>query len=109
MPRLMMSRPWAARAVARARTAKAFSSPMRSKFATVFMERPEPIFGAHIKPAARGFQCPAQQPQKAGLAQIPLVAQMLDDGLGMGLGRAIDRIDGQFGLLRRFIGTVDAG
>src|SRR3954470_22814116 len=36
MPRLMMSRPWAASAVARASTAKAFSSPMRSKFATVF-------------------------------------------------------------------------
>src|ERR1044071_3229755 len=31
MPRLMMSLPLAASAVARARTAKAFSSPMRSK------------------------------------------------------------------------------
>src|SRR5260370_3393737 len=36
IPRLMMSRPWAARCVARASTAKAFSSPMRSKAATVF-------------------------------------------------------------------------
>src|SRR5436190_20962586 len=36
MPRLMMSRPCAASAFARASTAKAFSSPMRSKFATVF-------------------------------------------------------------------------
>src|SRR6476660_3503890 len=35
MPRLMMSRPWAASEFARASTAKAFSSPMRSKFATV--------------------------------------------------------------------------
>src|SRR5688572_15795451 len=35
MPRLMMSRPCAASALARASTAKAFSSPMRSKAATV--------------------------------------------------------------------------
>src|SRR6202049_4521634 len=36
MPRLTMSRPCAESAVARASTAKAFSSPMRSKAATVF-------------------------------------------------------------------------
>src|SRR5262245_18537889 len=36
MPRLMISRPWATRALARASTAKAFSSPMRSKAGTVF-------------------------------------------------------------------------
>src|SRR5215470_14041402 len=36
MPRLMMSRPWAASSVARASTAKAFSSPMRSNAAMVF-------------------------------------------------------------------------
>src|ERR1700722_15578303 len=36
MPRLMMSRPCAASALARANTAKAFSSPMRSKAGTVF-------------------------------------------------------------------------
>src|ERR1700758_1759302 len=36
MPRLMMSRPWAASALARASTAKAFSSPIRSKAAIVF-------------------------------------------------------------------------
>src|SRR5262249_12289817 len=36
MPRLMMSRPWAISALARASTAKAFSSPMRSKAAIVF-------------------------------------------------------------------------
>src|SRR5664279_960409 len=36
MPRLMMSRPCAIRALARASTAKAFSSPMRSKAAIVF-------------------------------------------------------------------------
>src|SRR3978361_472853 len=36
IPRLMMSRPCAASALARASTAKAFSSPMRSKLATVF-------------------------------------------------------------------------
>src|SRR4051812_43234313 len=35
MPRLMMSRPWAASACARASTAKAFSSPIRSKAAMV--------------------------------------------------------------------------
>src|SRR4051812_31533855 len=35
MPRLMMSRPWAMRSVARASTAKAFSSPMRSNAAMV--------------------------------------------------------------------------
>src|SRR5437870_11564950 len=35
MPRLMLSRPCAARALARASTAKAFSSPMRSKAAMV--------------------------------------------------------------------------
>src|SRR5438045_2264615 len=35
MPRLMMSRPCAASALARASTAKAFSSPMRSKAAMV--------------------------------------------------------------------------
>src|SRR3984957_11700425 len=35
MPRLMMSRPCAARCMARASTVKAFSSPMRSKAATV--------------------------------------------------------------------------
>src|SRR5215471_1496043 len=35
MPRLIISRPWAASSVARASTAKAFSSPMRSKAATV--------------------------------------------------------------------------
>ncbi len=34
MPRLITSRPWAARAWARARTAKAFSSPMREKAGT---------------------------------------------------------------------------
>src|ERR671930_291762 len=36
MPRLMMSRPCAASALARASTAKAFSSPMRSNAAMVF-------------------------------------------------------------------------
>src|SRR4051812_37355619 len=36
IPRLMMSRPWAASALARASTAKAFSSPMRSNAAMVF-------------------------------------------------------------------------
>src|SRR5262245_14052931 len=36
MPRLMMSRPWAANALARASTVNAFSSPIRSKFAMVF-------------------------------------------------------------------------
>src|SRR3954470_10200140 len=52
MPRLMMSRPWAASAFARASTAKAFSSPMRSKFATVFsmafpsFRRPLPASGS---------------------------------------------------------------
>src|SRR6185295_9609854 len=41
MPRLMMSRPWAASALARASTAKAFSSPIRSNAAMVFsMETP---------------------------------------------------------------------
>src|SRR4051812_42044180 len=35
MPRLMMSRPLRARSVARARTAKAFSSPMRPKAGTM--------------------------------------------------------------------------
>src|SRR5262245_33377184 len=35
MPRLMMSRPWAISALARASTAKAFSSPIRSKAAIV--------------------------------------------------------------------------
>src|SRR5262249_49454519 len=39
MPRLMMSRPWAASVVARASTANAFSSPMRSKARTVFSIR----------------------------------------------------------------------
>ncbi|CAA9363356.1 MAG: hypothetical protein AVDCRST_MAG90-3173 [uncultured Microvirga sp.] len=34
MPRLTMSRPWSASAVARASTAKAFSSPMREKAGT---------------------------------------------------------------------------
>src|ERR1043165_9178103 len=47
MPRLMMSRPCAASAFARASTAKAFSSPMRSKFATVFsMAVPRMVFFA---------------------------------------------------------------
>src|SRR3569832_1801494 len=36
IPRLMMSRPCAASALARASTAKAFSSPMRSKASIVF-------------------------------------------------------------------------
>src|SRR5579885_523581 len=36
IPRLMMSRPWAASTLARASTAKAFSSPIRSKAAAVF-------------------------------------------------------------------------
>src|SRR3954465_5750204 len=40
MPRLMMSRPCAASAFARASTAKAFSSPMRSKAAMVFSMGP---------------------------------------------------------------------
>src|SRR5215213_440245 len=35
MPRLMMSRPWRASSVARASTAKAFSSPMREKAGTM--------------------------------------------------------------------------
>src|SRR3954451_10973360 len=39
MPRLMMSRPWAASALARASTAKAFSSPIRSNAAMVFSIR----------------------------------------------------------------------
>src|SRR6185295_9786747 len=42
MPRLMMSRPCWLRAVARASTAKAFSSPIQSKFGTVFMGFLEP-------------------------------------------------------------------
>src|SRR5471032_3081229 len=56
MPRLIMSLPWAARAVARASTAKAFSSPIRSKFATVFIGLPALFRIAHIRPPAGGCQ-----------------------------------------------------
>src|SRR5664279_4006360 len=47
MPRLMMSRPCAIRALARASTAKAFSSPMRSKAAIVFNMASLPGDGPH--------------------------------------------------------------
>src|SRR6185312_4490671 len=60
MPRLMMSRPCAASALARASTAKAFSSPIRSKAAMVFIMavlpagRPARLFyGGGVHPIGR--------------------------------------------------------
>jgi hypothetical protein len=56
MPRLMMSLPCAASAVARASTAKAFSSPMRSKAATVWsillVQTGSLIWTRHLKASA---------------------------------------------------------
>src|SRR5919107_1241068 len=52
MPRLMMSRPWLTSSVARARTAKAFSSPMRSKAAMVLNIFPRDARGEHPDLAA---------------------------------------------------------
>src|ERR1043165_605741 len=55
MPRLMMSRPCAASALARASTANAFSSPMRSNAAMVFsMDFPRfgLVHGCAAAPAA---------------------------------------------------------
>ena len=39
----------------------------------------------------------------------PFVPQVIDDGLSVMFGFGLHRVDGQFGLLRRLIGTVNAG
>src|SRR5262249_40160882 len=52
IPRLMMSRPCAASALARASTAKAFSSPMRSKAAMVRSMAYSPVSLPPFAPAA---------------------------------------------------------
>src|SRR5665213_875839 len=52
--------------------------------------------------------CNAGPAPSSPLAQITLVAQIGDDGLGMGFRRSLDRLDGQIGPLRQFIRAVDA-
>src|SRR6188474_717526 len=78
MPRLMMSRPWAASALARASTAKAFSSPMRSKLATVFSMACPRVFHALCAAApaatstvAAGASGPAGQAVSGSCSAVP--------------------------------------
>src|SRR5262249_23318578 len=63
MPRLMMSRPCAASCMARARTANAFSSPIRSNAATV-LSMAVPQKQGHLNPIGTEMQT-ARKPQPA--------------------------------------------
>src|SRR5580704_11663214 len=90
MPRLMMSRPWAASCVARARTANAFSSPMRSKAAMVlsivapqnecrsFCFAPQPRAGHPINFAAEFSPSASQNQMFRGAAPHGLGIAILD-------------------------------
>src|SRR6202008_1001013 len=68
MPRLIMSRPWAMSALARANTAKAFSSPIRSKAAMVLSILAFPQ--AFLSLSAAQF-AGSRRPASTGLPLVP--------------------------------------
>src|SRR6516164_1483331 len=86
MPRLMMSRPCAASVVARARTANAFSSPMRSKARTFFSIRSRSPHHCRHQPLDR---------RRADLLhhRVGLDAQKLEHALDTGLAEGAEAPD----------------
>src|ERR1700733_1938867 len=65
MPRLMMSRPWRCNSAARASTAKAFSSPMRSKAALMAVT-------ASVSPGGGGSFRQSRAPGARAALEAPL-------------------------------------
>src|SRR5215472_16929754 len=107
MPRLMMSRPCAASCTARASTAKAFSSPIRSKAATVFSMAFPGIGYAARSSAQPVAKCKYPAPGQSPKARSPGVDPGLPRFAKARDGNSADDVVSRAGLQR--IGAAAAG